>query len=203
MEGLDEILQSTHRKDAKYIRNVVNSQIPIELWTNYKVYDVVAYCCDLPMILKMIKFYEKYRHNILFTFAIYSIEYHNGLYLEHLIALGLDINRKFDYGSGTYTPMFLTTENNIYAESGIKNYSLFSVALVAKRAESMRILLRNGFDDIIIENKFTQHIKSVVSTNRRAARTLIGIRKFRSIYKNIDRFIFREIAISIWSSRDT
>lgn len=69
------------------------------------------------------------------------------------------------------------------------------------------ILKTNGtlLYDSIPKNPYFCHsqrilnLKSHVCTNRKAAIILIGIKRFRKIHTQIDRFIFHEIAISLWA----
>jgi hypothetical protein len=93
---------------------------------------------------------------------------------------------------------------------------------------SGRILMRNGagLNGMIFREKPKSHFEyystgypgslyrehdvnfinlttSAVAENRRAARILLGIKKYKKIYPTIDRFIFREIALAIYSARDT
>lgn len=69
----------------------------------------------------------------------------------------------------------------------------------------MKIILKiNGtsfYDSISQKPKLPSvlELKNIVCTNRIAARTLIGIRKFKKVHPQIDRFIFREIAIALWA----
>ena len=184
---------------------------PSEEWV--KFHDAIMAGCNLQLMKKFIELFPL--KSALSEMAAYSIVCRDGELLEELIVLGLDVNipiSEQDYGyksinSGDGT--LVIREIDYEGEDWL--VSLLELALVTKRPNAVRILLRNGaridnfwhYSGILNTKESCMPILSAISTNRRAARTLIGIKKFRGIYKDIDRFIFREIAISIWSSRDT
>jgi hypothetical protein len=200
-------------KDFKIVNDdeicdYILKNVPSEKWVGI-IYTTILVCCNLPLIRKF--------PNALAEIAGYSIVCRKGKYLEELIALGLDINSPIpdnDYGG---IPIMRGDEELIIRDTwtgnGQKYYniSLLELACMHKNMKVIRILLRNGVNinnphfsglDAKRYHIYVYDTLSIVSTNRCAARTLIGIRKFRKIYPHIDRFIFREIAISIWSSRD-
>ena len=189
---------------SKYILE----NVPIEEWAKHR--DTIMAGCNLQLA---IKFIERFSKSALSEMAAYSIVCRNGELLEELIVLGLDVNRAIadqDYGyiSCSRGDKQLHIREIDYEDEDWL-VSLLELAIKCHRNNAVRILLRNGAD----ANNFWHYSKLkfvpfkptllAISTNRRAARTLLGIKKHRKIYPHIDRFIFREIAISIWSSRDT
>jgi hypothetical protein len=194
---------------SKYILE----NVPIEEWPKHR--NMIMAGCNLQLA---IKFIERFSKSVLLLseMAAYSISCRNGELLEELIVLGLDVNRAIaeqDYG---YISCNRGDKELNIIELNIIDYegedwlvSLLELAIKCNRNNAIRILLRNGANannfwhySILRFEPFKPTLLAI-STNRRAARTLLCIKKHRKIYPHIDRFIFREIAISIWSSRDT
>lgn len=177
-----------------HIYNVLMSFFGLSL--NYDVRHII--CCP------------KCKEETIFKMAALSIYYHNGKYLKELIVLGLDINHEVSFSEhGFLSNVTLLTLAIAHKKEKIINILLSNGAKIdsylplIKNLES--ILLSGGRLELLVLEKLDMLIRKQrkISEMKQAACTLIGMRKFRGIYKSIDRFIFREIAISVWSSRNT
>lgn len=168
-------------------------------------------CFGLKLNIRHFVGCPKCKADALFNMATYSIAYFDGKYLKEIIALGLDINRVapkyemvIDIGSVTLLKLAVVS-----CQEEIINILLCNGAKIELYLQSIKkiesFMLFSGIEaSIVYERRNMLNKKQrTISEIKRAAKILIGIRKHCKIYPHIDRFIFREIAISIWSSRDT
>lgn len=175
-------------------------------------------CFGLKLNIRHFVGCPKCKADALFNMATYSIAYFDGKYLKEIIALGLDINRVapkyedmvIDIGSITLLKLAVVS-----CQEEIINILLCNGAKIELYLQSIKkiesFMLFSGIEaSVVYERRNMLNKKQrTISEIKRTAKILIGIRKHRKIYPSpvasllIDRFIFREIAISIWSSRDT
>jgi hypothetical protein len=185
--------------NADEIKNHFINNIKVEDWISYPT--ALALVCDTKMMLMLKRVVDIQYTKYIFDYRITSLLGNkidmkgiNQKQIEEFIVLGADINIK---QKTIIQPIYDRTQKTLHQ-------SLLQSCIDTNNIQSIRLLLRHMVDTsrVTLTPEY-QAIVNAVKTNRRAARILLGIKKHKKIYPRLDRFIFREIALAIWSARDT